>query len=85
MKSMKVKFILAFLAIISLKIFCSGNSLLSAKVKDAMVRNHRAHVVSLIPFIEENKIQFTAPVLGSESTSQSKIRNCFCCTESRKR
>ena len=81
---MKVKFILAFLAITSLKIFCSGNSL-SAKVKDAMVRNHRAHVVRLIPFIEENNIQFTAPVMGSESTSQSKIRKCFRCTESRKR
>ena len=76
MKSMKVKFTLAFVAILSMKIFCSGNSL-SAKVKDAMVRNHRAHVVRLIPFLDENNIQFAAPVLGSESTSQSKIRSFF--------
>ena len=54
--------------LLSLKIFCSGNSL-SAEVKDAMVRNHRAHVVKLIPFLDENDIQSATP----ESSSKSKI------------
>lgn len=57
--------------LLSLKIFCSGNSL-SAEVKDAMVRNHRAHVVKLIPFLDENDIQSATPESSSKK-QDSKI------------
>ena len=52
--------------------FCSCISL-PAEVKDAMVRNHRAHVVKLIPFVEDtsgiDSQQYKT--LNSEISSQS--------------
>ena len=68
MKAPAVNLIACIILLSVHKFFCSSISL-PADVKDAMVRNQRAHVVKLIPFVETNNILSGAEALQHKTSS----------------